>query len=82
MGDMLVKAGDWRTAQRIYAHAKAMRSYASWPFRQVLEERIRDAERNMPIFRGGVAEGQSAGRPTIMLRSPFACAACHQASSP
>jgi hypothetical protein len=80
MGDMLVKAGDWRTAQKIYRHAQAMRSYSSWPFRNVLEERIRDAERNVSIFRRGTIDGRPTGDPAIMVRSSFACTACHQAS--
>lgn len=82
MGDMLVKAGDWRTGQKIYGHAQATRSYSSWPFRAALEERIRDAERNVSVFRRGAVEGRPRGEPTIMLRSPFACTACHQGSRP
>jgi hypothetical protein len=78
MGDMLVKAGQWRTAQKIYAHAKAIRSYSAWPFRDVLESRIENAERNVAAFRGG---GSARTPPSdIMLRSPFACVACHQAA--
>ena len=79
MGDMLVKSGDWRTAQKIYRHAQATRSYSSWPFRDVLEERIRDAERNVSTFRRGTIDERPTGEPAIMLRSPFACTACHQA---
>jgi hypothetical protein len=30
MGDMLVKVGDWRTAQKIYANAKLSPDYANW----------------------------------------------------
>ena len=79
MGDMLVKSGDWRMAQRIYAHAKVMRSYPAWPFRSVLESRIENAERNVAAFRG--LDSTRTPRVDIMLRSPFACTACHQASS-
>lgn len=79
MGDMLVKSGDWRTAQRIYAHAKVMRSYEAWPFRSVLESRIENAERNVAAFRG--VDSTRTPRVDIMLRSPFACTACHQAAS-
>jgi hypothetical protein len=80
MGDMLVKAGDWRMAQRIYAHAKAMRSYQEWPYRSVLESRIEHAERNVAVFRR--IDSTTAPGVDIMLRSSFACMACHQASSP
>jgi hypothetical protein len=79
MGDMLVKSGDWRMAQRIYAHAKIMRSYQAWPFRSVLESRIENAERNVAAFRG--LDSTRTPQVDIMLRSPFACMACHQAAS-
>ena len=82
MGDMLVKAGDWRTAQKVYGHARAMHSYPSWPFRNVLEERIREAERNVLLFRGAGSDRHEVGGPAIMLRTRFACTACHQAASP
>lgn len=78
MGDMLVKSGDWRMAQRIYAHAKVMRSYQAWPFRSVLESRIEHAERNVAVFRG--IDSTSTPRVDITLRSPFACMVCHQAA--
>jgi hypothetical protein len=79
MGDMLVKSGDWRMGQRIYAHAKVMRSYQDWPYRSVLESRIENAERNVAAFRG--IDSTRTPRVDIMLRSPFACMACHQAAS-
>ena len=78
MGDMLVKSGDWQTARKIYAHAQVMKSYPEWPFRNVLEERIRDAEQNVAIFRSTPPPGQPHSGPAIMLRSQFACMACHQ----
>src|SRR6185503_12812995 len=39
MGDMLVKSGDWQTAQKIYANARLSKTYASWKYPSVLEER-------------------------------------------
>jgi hypothetical protein len=33
MGDMLVKDGDWRTAQIIYANARLSPTYQQWKFR-------------------------------------------------
>src|SRR5882757_4528879 len=52
MGDMLVKAGDWETARKIYANAKLSPTYAQWKFRGVLEQRIRDAQANVAVFKG------------------------------
>lgn len=70
MGDMVVKSGDWRTAQRVYALARAVENYQAWPYRAVLEMRIRDAERNVNEFRREDAP--------LMFRSKFTCMACHQ----
>jgi tetratricopeptide (TPR) repeat protein len=74
MGDMLVKAGDWRTARKIYENAKLSATYASWKFREVLEDRILNAERNVALF-------NAAGRhrdATIMVSSAFSCMGCHE----
>ncbi len=76
MGDMLVKSGDWTTAQKVYAIARLSRSYAAWPYRSVLEERIRQARENVAVFNAAGA----GGRTGLMIRSAFACVACHQES--
>ena len=74
MGDMLVKAGDWRTAQRIYANARLLPEYGTWPYRAVLENRIRDAEANVRRFDGPDPDPKTG----MMGRSAFSCMACHQ----
>lgn len=74
MGDMLVKSGDWQTAQKIYANAKLAREYASWKFADVLEERIALAQANVAAFNQAAGPG---ARP-IMIDTTFTCMACHQ----
>ena len=74
MGDMLVKAGDWQTARKIYANARRVPSYAAWPYASILESRIAQAEENVAAFNG--ADG-APERP-IMIQSEFACMACHE----
>jgi hypothetical protein len=74
MGDMLVKSGDWQTARKIYANAKAVPDYASWPFASVLEARIEQAEENVAAFNSA----PGAPKRPIMIESEFACMACHQ----
>jgi hypothetical protein len=69
MGDMLVKAGDWQTAQKIYANAKLVREYPRWKYQGVLNQRIREAEANVTRFR--------SGETPIMINSEFACMGCH-----
>ena len=78
MGDMLVKQGEPETARRVYADAKLSKTYASWPYRDVLEERIAQATENVAIFRHEPVAGEA--RRTLMIHSAFSCMACHQAS--
>lgn len=77
MGDMLVKSGDWKTARKIYANAKLSADYERWKFRDILEERMAQAEANVARFN---AQPDATGRTTepIMLLSAFACTGCHQ----
>ena len=74
MGDMLVKAGDWRTAQKIYANAKLLKTPPAWKYQDVLQARIDNAEANVAAF--NAAEGE--GTTPMMINSDFACMACHQ----
>jgi len=79
MGDMLVKSGDWRTAQKIYANAKLLPDYSHWKFSDVLEERISQARANVALF-NEVPDPSGQARLTnpIMFQSTYACMACHQ----
>jgi hypothetical protein len=74
MGDMLVKSGDWQTAQRIYANAKLSRTYASWKYQGVLEERVNHAQANVALL------NSTDGTPKVrmMINSEFSCMGCHQ----
>ncbi len=74
MGDMLVKAGDWQTAQKIYSNAKLSKEYTNWKYQAVLDERIDQAEANVALF---TATDERSNVP-IMINSEFACMACHQ----
>jgi len=76
MGDMLVKSGDWQLGQKAYAAAKLTPDYESWKYREVLEERIRDAEANVRVFSS--SEGPKDRRAArMMANSEFACTGCH-----
>jgi hypothetical protein len=74
MGDMLVKSGDWQSAQKIYANAQRLPDYATWKFADVLDARITQAQENVAAFNGA----QGAPDRPIMINSAFACMACHQ----
>ncbi|MCL4301794.1 MAG: hypothetical protein KJ077_39230 [Anaerolineae bacterium] len=74
MGDMLVKSGDWQTAQKIYANAKLSQEYASWKYQAVLDDRIKQAQANVALFK----TPNETSEVRIMINSEFACMACHQ----
>jgi hypothetical protein len=74
MGDMLVKSGDWQTAQKIYATAKLSREYSSWKFQAVLEDRISQAQGNVALFKAP----NETQKTKIMINSEFSCMGCHQ----
>jgi hypothetical protein len=77
MGDMLVKSGDWQTAQKIYANAKLSPDYATWKFRAVLEDHIKKAPANVSLF-NAPDDPRQPGKNRIMVTSSYACMACHE----
>jgi uncharacterized protein YceK len=75
MGDMQVKSGDWQTGRKLYENAKLSSTYAQWNFREVLEQRIRDAQQNVVAFN---AKPDTSNYKPLMGASSFSCVACHQ----
>jgi tetratricopeptide (TPR) repeat protein len=75
-GDMLVKNGDVAVARTMYANARLSSTYAEWPYRDVLERRIRAADANVAGFRDSMPAGSPEAQ--MMLRSNFACMGCHR----
>jgi hypothetical protein len=79
MGDMLVASGDWQHARSIYANARLSSTYAQWQYRDVLEQRIVNAQANVERFRAPPpTPGRTAPGPRMMFAEDFACMACHQ----
>jgi hypothetical protein len=74
-GDMLVKAGQPDVAVTMYGNARLAREFPEWPYRAVLEARVAGAAANVEAFR---KSDPAPGTPSLMVRSPFACSACHQ----
>ncbi len=77
MGDMLVKSGDWEMAQKIYANARLSADYNNWHYRDLLEERIIEAEENVALFNAPLNEMNRPVKP-LMSQSTAACTGCHQ----
>ena len=69
MGDMLVKSGDWQTAQKIYSIAKLSPDYGNWKYAPLLDEQIKNAQSNVTSF---------ASNKGIMINTKHSCMACHQ----
>jgi hypothetical protein len=74
-GDMLVKAGDPATAVTMYRNARLAADSTSWPYRNLLDDRIANAVRNVDAFRRRDA---APGAPTMMIHSRYACMGCHE----
>ncbi len=76
MGDMLVKSGDWQTGIAIYKNATYQQNYATWPYRSMLEKRIKNARENVKYFQQNPAPTNPDR--AIMFNSGYGCMACHQ----
>jgi hypothetical protein len=74
-GDMLVKQGEVKAARRMYENAKLSRTFAKYPFRAVIDQRIADAEANVEYFRLP-PDKQPKGHRT-MFNSEMSCTGCH-----
>jgi hypothetical protein len=81
MGDMLVKSGDWRTAQVVYRNARLSPSFAAWPYAAILERRIVAAESNVAAFNAPAAAAADGDR-RLMIDTRFSCMGCHQGVGP
>jgi hypothetical protein len=75
-GDMLVKKGDVALARSMYANARLSTTYTEWPYRDVLERRITDADANVAAFRDSASSAD--GDTQVMVQSSFSCMACHR----
>ena len=80
-GDLLVKSGDWEKGKIMYQLAKQAPDYAKWDYKEVLENRIRNAEKNVELFRKEIANGEKVNvDQAIMINTSISCRTCHQMS--
>ncbi len=78
LGDMEVKAGHPKIARAAYAQAKQSKTYAQWPYRDVLDRRIAQAEDNVALFRVERLPNDTEKEHRMMIDTAFACMGCHQ----
>lgn len=76
LGDMLTKAGEVQAARRMYENAKLSKTYADWPYRDVLEQRLAHLEENVEVFRRPLDQQPKEQR--LMFGSHFSCGGCHE----
>ncbi len=77
MGDMITKTGDYTTAIKIYELAKSSPNYSTWTFKEVLENRITNAERNTKTF----LDKKQKGMDNVIINSSGnLCMSCHKMS--
>jgi hypothetical protein len=75
MGDALLRRGDAATARAIYANARNSPEYASWPFRDVLDDRIASAD----DWAARLTDADATNDPGLISAAAIACASCHAA---
>lgn len=74
-GDVLAKTGNETNAKIMYQLASAAPSYSTWPYRQVLSDRIDNLSTIVDKFRKAKTEEDE---PELMARAGYSCVACHQ----
>lgn len=80
MGDALVKAGKVQAAIVAYKNAKLIpASYASWPYKAILERNLANAQAFVEPFQAPVDPFVKPAYPTIMFNTEYSCMGCHQA---
>lgn len=77
-GDMLVKAGNTAEALKMYQLAKQSDTYNNWPYRDVLENRINNIQKNATDFNKPIDNMNIKSQNVIMFNSRIACTGCHQ----
>ena len=78
IGDALVKAGDTQTAAVLYNNATLLDSYDSWPYADLLEDRIANIDVNVERFRAAVEPGTPLDpTETTVSNTSSVCLVCH-----
>jgi len=73
-GDLLVKTGDPELAKAVYLQARVSPGYDSWPFKALLEERVRTAQSRSAQF---ATPHDASAAPEMIGTSARSCAVCH-----
>lgn len=77
-GDILVKSGDWQLGIKMYENAKTSQEYDSYPYKALLEDRIKNAALNAERFNNYGQSTPTDSRKVLMVDSELSCMGCHQ----
>lgn len=75
MGDALVKNGQPEIARKIYAFSKVSPTYNEWHFKDLLEERIKNADQYAQMYLS--TEKEIRDQIPFAKNSAYACVLCH-----
>lgn len=74
LGDMLVKSGQPAEARTAYGRARFAPTYETWPYREMLEQRLLTADESAALF----ARATPDEAPETVFGSAYSCVVCHQ----
>jgi hypothetical protein len=72
---MLARANDLPNARAMYEAARLSKTYAQWPYRDVLERRLAKLDTLPAMLNSAKADEPEF---TSMINTRFSCMACHQ----
>lgn len=75
VGDVYLKAGDYKTAERVYTQGLSTIDASNWLYQSLLEERLDDLEK----FRAEAPTREGKDGMGWIWRSQVQCAVCHRA---
>ncbi|MFT5110181.1 MAG: hypothetical protein ACI8XO_004751 [Verrucomicrobiales bacterium] len=83
LGDFLVKKGDRKAAEIVYKNAQFKQTYQAWPYRHLLEKRLKEIDQNVARFRDFNPTPEALMEDGVVDRTvifnTYGCAICHQA---
>ena len=73
-GDLLTKKGDFELARVMYEYAKTSKNYASWKYKDVLEDRLS----NIPTYHENFLKPMTEQEPRYHPVAEWSCVVCHE----
>lgn len=77
-GDLLVKTGQPAIAKIMYANAKLLPSFYTWPSKDSLIQKIATADQNVALYKLPVLPMTKPTHGTITFHTDKSCMVCHQ----